>query len=91
MPSQKLPPQQQVAVPEIAPSLIALNVSESDSTTYTNVRGVYVGDGGSGKDLVVTMNGVDVTFSNVPTGAVLPIGPTAVKTGSTAGDIVLLF
>lgn len=82
------PPQQQVAVPEIAPSAIAQNVSESDSTTYANVRGVWVGSTGN---LAVTMNGQTVTFNNVPDGTLLPISPTQFLTASTASNVVFLF
>lgn len=81
-------PQFAVAVPQIAPSSIAEAISESDSTTYQNVRSVWVGGDG---DLVVTMNGDDVTFTGVKAGSLLPISITALKTGSSVTNVVLLF
>jgi len=81
-------PQFAVAVPQIAPSSIAQAITESDTDTYENVRYVWVGGTG---DLVVTMNGEDVTFAAVPDGSLLPISITALKTGSTVSSVVLLF
>lgn len=69
-----------------SPARVAVAVSPSDSTILTNVRGLYIG--GSG-DLVVTMDGGDVTFSSVPIG-VLPICPTKVKAATTATSILAL-
>lgn len=82
------PPQFEVAVPQLASSSIALAITESDTTTYQNVRRVWVGGAG---DLVVTMNGSDVTFTSVPAGTLLPISITALKTGSSVSNVVLLF
>ena len=74
-----------------SPGVNAEAVTPDDSTDLTNVtRGLYVGTGG---DLVVIMQGGQtITFTAVPTGAVLPIRVSRVKsTSTTASDIVALW
>lgn len=53
-------------------------------------RGIYVGTGGN---IAVTMaNGVDVTFTAVPQGVILPIRTKIVKaTGTTASNLIALY
>ncbi len=75
---------------ETTSAQLFLTVTPSDSTVLpANVRALYVGTGGT---LVVTdQAGTDATFSNVPTGALLPIRATKVKaTGTTASTIIAL-
>jgi hypothetical protein len=64
-------------------------VTESDDTEHLPADAIYVGSAGN---LVVTINGVDVTFTAIAIGVVHYLGPiTKVKTGSTAGALVLLY
>jgi hypothetical protein len=66
-------------------------ITPSDSTLYTpRLRSLYVGTTG---DVAVTgADGEDVTFKNVPAGAILPIRCYKVKsTGTTASNIVGLY
>lgn len=51
-------------------------------------RGLYVG--GAGNVIVVTSAGTEVTFNNVPAGAILPICVSMVLDTSTATNILLL-
>lgn len=53
-------------------------------------RALYVGLEGT---LVVTMaaDDVQITFTNVAAGSVLPLRVSSVDAGTTAGDIVALF
>lgn len=81
-------PQMLVGVPQITFSSIALNITESDVTTYENVRAVWFGGTGTA---VVTMNGEDVTFANIPDGTMMPISITKLKAASTVSSVVLLF
>lgn len=71
----------------IDPGIRVSAVTKSD-TAELNARGLYVGTAG---DLVITtLEGNDVTFKNVPAGAVLPIYVLKVKQATTAADIVAL-
>lgn len=73
------------------PAVRAEAITKSDSTTYTGIRGVYVGGAG---DLAVKMRESDaaVTFAGVPAGAVLPIRPKLImSTNTTATNIVALY
>lgn len=69
----------------------AAAVTLHDSTLLTpgfTVKALYVGGAGN---LKVTLNGVAVTFTAVPAGTILPIGPSLVwSTGSTASSVVAL-
>lgn len=58
-------------------------------TSFTPGRGLYVGTGGD--VVVVTIKGQAVTFSNVPSGAILPVRASEVRvTGTTASNIVAM-
>ena len=75
----------------ISPARSATTVAPSDATSLPNVsRAIYVGQGG---DLSVTMvDGDDVTFEAVPSGVLLPIRASIIKsTGTTATSIVSLW
>lgn len=66
-------------------------VTPSDSNAFTGgtCTGVYVGVGG---DVAVLVNGVVVTYKNVPTGFILPVEATRVNsTNTTATDMVAMF
>lgn len=67
----------------------ALAITENDTTEYNPpATAIYVGTSGN---LVLTINGVDVTFSSVPVGTHF-FGPISkVKVASTAAALVLLF
>lgn len=68
----------------------AAAVTPNDTAQVTlSHRALYVGTSGN---LAVQMSdGGDVTFSNVPSGTILPIIVSLVKTtGTTASDILLL-
>lgn len=72
-----------------SPARNCIAIVPSDASDLAVVtKAIYVGTGGN---LVVrTLDGqADVTFANVPTGAVLPIRARAIRaTGTTAGQIV---
>lgn len=61
------------------------SVTPSDSTTLSNVRGIWVGGAGN---VVVTTAGGDVTLNGVTAGTLIPVKATKVKaTGTTATNI----
>lgn len=63
----------------------AITPNDGADLTYTT-RGIYVGGAGN---IVATMGGVDVTFTAVQAGTVLPIRATRIKaTGTTATGLV---
>lgn len=64
-------------------------VTTSDTTTKL-YAGFYVGVSGDVK--VTTVGGTDVTFTAVPSGAIIPLSVTKIwSTGTTATNIVGLF
>jgi len=71
------------------PARFGANVTKSDSTALDPLpKAIYVGTAG---DVVVRFGtGSDVTFKNVPAGAILPIRPLYIRTASTASDFVTL-
>ena len=70
----------------IAPAGDAFAVTPSDAT-HLHANALFVGT--SGDVTVVTEAGTTVTFKNVPTGSILPVRVSQVKsTGTTASDIV---
>jgi hypothetical protein len=74
----------------LSPALGARAVAPSNSTEITTTRSLYVGTGGN---VAVTMvDGDQVTFSNVPSGTMLPIQVIQVRaTGTTAADILAMY
>ena len=71
----------------VAQGLDGEPITTSDSTTYEPVlQALYVGTGGT--VVYTNINQEDITLTNVPNGAWLPIRATKVKTGTTASDIV---
>lgn len=64
-------------------------ITENDTTEYNPpADAIYVGSAGQ---LVLTINGVDITFAAVPIGT-HKFGPISkVKTGSVAASLVLLW
>ncbi|MEP1422971.1 MAG: hypothetical protein ABJK59_14485 [Erythrobacter sp.] len=72
-----------------SPSRDWFNIAPSDNTELGFIpKAIYVGAGG---DLVVSSSrtNTEVTFRNVPSGAILDIRPAAVRqTGTTATDLV---
>lgn len=74
---------------DTAPARTALNVSKSDSTTHTNVRGVYVGTGGT--VVLVDQNDNTSTWVNVPNGTLIPIAAKKImSTDTTASNFVIV-
>ncbi|MGQ7829926.1 spike base protein, RCAP_Rcc01079 family [Altererythrobacter sp. Z27] len=73
----------------ISPAQICFPIAPSDSEELLQVtKAIYVGEGGD-----VTLRTIDgpgdVTFANVPTGAILDVRVRAVRaTGTTATNIV---
>jgi hypothetical protein len=73
----------------IAPAQVCFPITPDDAADLFQVtKAIYVGDGGD-----VTLRSADgpgdVTFLNVPTGAILDVRVQAVRaTGTTAGSIV---
>ena len=74
------------ATEALAPAREHVAITPSDTTTLTGIRSVYVGTAGN---VVATVNGIDVTYSNVPDGTILPIEATKIQaTGTSATNIV---
>ena len=75
----------------ITPSSEFAAISPSDSTYLTEIpKSLYVGTGGN----LVAINAVGdaITFTNVPSGSVLPIRPKRVNaTSTTATGIVGIY
>jgi hypothetical protein len=72
-----------------APAGYGLAVTPSDATVLYATRALYVGT--TGNVTVTDLNG-NVTYANVPAGAILPIQVTKVlSTGTTASNIVALY
>ena len=72
----------------IAPAKHAFAITPDDNADLpTTTKALYIGTGG---DLVVRLvdSTQDVTFVAVPSGAILPLRVDAVRTASTATDIV---
>ena len=69
------------------PSSQPFEITPSDSTDFAREsRGIYVGTTG---DVVVVTVSSTVTFSNVPTGMILPVRAIRVNsTNTTATDLV---
>jgi len=76
----------------VASSDDAEAITASDTVVFTKARvtrGVYVGVGGN---VVALIGGSAITFSNVPTGMILPISCTRINsTSTTATNMVALF
>ena len=73
-----------------APAQRFAEVTPSDTSTLTGVRGVYVG--GTGTLEVVDSAGTAATFTAVPAGCMLPISPTKImSTGTSATQLVALY
>ncbi len=63
-------------------------VTLSDSTVLENTRALYIGTGGTLK--VTMVEGGDVTFTNLPSGSILPVQVTKCwSTGSSGVSGVL--
>jgi len=73
------------------PALSAADVVPADADLLNYSRMLYVGTGGTGKDVhVTTLNGHEVTFKNVPTG-MLMVQAKRVWADTTAEDIIALW
>lgn len=60
-----------------------------NNTAFGVCRAIYVGVGG---DATITVDGVDVLYKNLPSGALLPVQATQVKsTNTTATNMVALY
>lgn len=67
-------------------------VTASDSTELPCTRALYVGTGGNVSVIMGDgQNGSAVTFSNVPTGVILPIQVVKVMAATTASNILALY
>ena len=75
------------------PALSAADVVPNDAADLPNYsRMLYVGFGGSNKDVhVTTINGSEVTFKNVPTGILMVQARKVWSTGTTATEILALW
>lgn len=73
----------------IAPAQFCFEITPSDTQELQVVtKAVYVGQGGD-VTLLAIDNASDVTFRNVPTGAILDVRVSAIRaTGTSAADIV---
>jgi len=65
-----------------SPAVDCLAITPSASAQPAQLRGIYVGS--TGNVVVTTPAGTTVTFSNVPTGMILPVMANYVTTASTA-------
>ena len=73
------------------PAADAAAITKSNSTTYENIRGVYVGGAGN-VAVKFPGNNTAVTFTGVAAGSILPIQPVQImSTNTTATDIVALY
>jgi hypothetical protein len=75
------------------PALSAADVVPNDSADLPNYsRMLYVGVGGSTKDVhVTTINGSEVTFKNVPTGILMVQARKVWAADTTATEILALW
>ena len=72
-----------------APAYDVATITPSDSTVFSQTRGLYIGGGGNLK--VRSLLGQTVTFTNVQAGSILPIQVDMVySTDTTASGIVSL-
>lgn len=78
----------ETAVTATGPSFDGVAVTKSDSSVLVGVRALWVGGAG---DLTLTLRSGDVVIKAVPAGTLLPIGPSKVKSATTATDIVALY
>ena len=78
-----------------SPALNAFDISPNNDVDLAEFcRAIYIGVGGTGKDLKVTLweDTVAVTFKDVPQGQVLPIAAKRVHaTGTTAQNLIGLY
>jgi len=73
-----------------SPAYNAATITPADSDLSTDLRAFYVGS--AGDVAIETTGGDSVTFSNVPTGAIIPVRCRQLKsTGTTATSIVGLY
>jgi hypothetical protein len=67
----------------------AAAITPHDSNTIDEARALYVGGAG---DVILTVNGTDITFTGMLAGNIYPIYYTAVKaTGTSATNLVALY
>ena len=70
--------------------LSAATITPSDSTTFKQSRGLYIG--GAGNVAVTMADGTAMTFNALAVGVVHPLSVIQVKaTGTTATNIVALY
>jgi hypothetical protein len=71
-----------------APGVYCFAITTSDSVNFTEPpRAIYVGTGGN--VVIVNNDGTTVTWSNCPTGFVIPCGAIRVNaTNTTASNLV---
>jgi hypothetical protein len=72
------------------PAKKAAAVTKHDSNEIDVPQALFVGTGG---DLVCRLMGdtANVTFKNVPNGAILPVRPKIIANATTASDILALY
>ena len=80
---------------ETAPATGAVAVTPSDSTVLA-CRALYVGGGGNvavelGGTATSPRSGTTITFTNVPSGTILPVSCYRVMAATTATSIVALY
>jgi len=81
-------PYETLAPGTTSPGIGAFAITPGASALSIIPRALYVGTGGN---VVVTIGGSSVTFSNVPGGTILPIRPTHVTGTTTASNIVGIY
>lgn len=74
---------------EVSPSRDPIEVTPSDATTYSGMKGFRVGSAG---DVVITKHdGTDITITGAVAGEHLPINCLKIKAATTATNIIAYF
>lgn len=77
----------QISAPMLNPYTVVKPLTKSDTTTYSAMRGLYVG--GAGDVAVADQDGNTATFSAVPVGTILPVCATQLLSTGTTATLVL--
>lgn len=74
---------------QTAPALKWVTVTPSDATTYSGMRGIFVG--GTGDLSLEDQEGTISTFTVAAVPFVLPIGALRIRAATTATNVIALF